>query len=489
MQFLFSMTHIRSRHGLIAAGVIASIVLFFGVVVFAAPTGVSIATEGPVDDDPVELVQTEAVASAQGPTPPTTLPVAGASSRDASEADVEPAPEVPLGDVYEVSSVDGWNSAVAAVQPGDTILLTATITTNLIYRGSRSDRQNATDGTAELPITITAADGVWIDPGDLNNRKPALDIDSTAHVHAVGLRVRNSQFGIRVLESFGSPEAPLLIADNVVESIGHAGIHVGGDLNDHAPSQHVRVEGNTVSRTGLTAPEFGEGVYLGYGSREWADRSSDLAVVNNEIFLTGAEAVDIKPGTRNVLVEGNLIHDLSPLRGGAISAHYVGTAPNPDPGTPGNVVIRDNRIWNVNLDGRAGSNDWAIWVGHGGVTIENNAIWGLRGDPGRTRAVRIRAIYDFGPHAIRIVDNVFWTATGWLAEGSPWAGDLVTASGNEGPAGAAGVDVPLDPHPSAPPIGSGGEADQGSGPGSALGFDTDGDDGDLPGWIDYEPGF
>lgn len=392
--------------------------------------------------------------------PPTTAPPPAAPS---------PPPPPPV--VHRVADASQWYAAVAAVKPGETIQLVATINQNLRYRGSRapSGKQDGPDGTAERPITITAAPDVWINPGTMTNRLPALDIIDTSHVHVVGVNVTNSQFGIRIQDSNGTPEAPLLVASNQVVDVGHAGIHIVGDLNSHDPSRHIRVEGNTVTRTGRTAAQFGEGIYLGYGSKEWVDGSSNLTVVNNHISFTTAEGIDIKPGTKNVLVEGNDIHDLSPLAGGAISAHYVGNNPNPDPATPANVTIRNNRIWNVNLDGRAGSNDWAIWVGHGGITIEGNAIWGLRNDPGRTRAIRIRALQDFGPHPIRIVDNIFWTSTGWLAEGSPSGAGVVKASGNQGPAGANGIEVALKPNAAVPPLGTGGTADNGAGPGSALG--------------------
>ncbi len=482
MRLLQLLTSVRTERGLLVAGTVIAVALLSGFLIRPAPTGNADQSGQTFDQNAI---------SAKAP--PSTTSVAGASSKEAEEeppdspttSTTQPAP-LPYT-IHEVPNVDAWAGAVAAAQPGDTILLTGNINREIQYRGSRfqPEKQQGADGTAELPITITAAEGVWIDPGNLNNRKPGLDVLYTSHVHVVGIRVRNSQFGIRVQYSNGSPEVPILVADNLVSDIGHAGIHVVGQLQSHEPSQYVRVENNVVTRTGLTAPEFGEGIYLGYGSREWVDLSSDIAVVGNDISFTTAEGIDVKPGTRNVLIEGNLIHDLSPVRGGAISAHYVDNAPNPDPGLNSNLLIRDNRIWNMNLDGRPGANDWAIWVGHGGVTIENNAIWGLRNDPNRTRAVRVRALHDFGPHPIRIVDNVFWTATGWLAEGSPSGANSVQAGGNRGPSGVPGIDVPISPDSNTPPLGSGGLADLGSGPGSSLGFQPTSDF--L--WAGFEPGF
>jgi Right handed beta helix region len=375
------------------------------------------------------------------------------------------------GKVHEVSNPDQWNTALAAAKPGDQIKLVATIYQTLEYRGEGNEpgKRNAADGTPSAPITITAANGVWIDPGNKSNNKPALDIMRAANVNVVGLRVRNSQFGIRILQSSGTTETPIIVAFNTVSDIGHAGIHIGG-FDSHIPSRYVRVEGNTVTRTGQTAAQYGEGIYLGYGGREWIDETSNVQVIGNEISYTTAEGIDIKPGVRHVMVENNQIHDLSPMLGGAISASYVGTAPNPKPGESIDVVLRRNRIWNVNLDGRGGSNDWAIWVGHGGVTVENNFVWGMRGDSGQTRAVRVRSPYDFGSFPIGIVNNIFWTAAGWVAEGSPSGAGLVRASGNKGPAGRPGIEVPISQAGGVPALGGGGAADSGGGPGSALGF-------------------
>ncbi len=433
-----------------------------------AATQIAMGAQSPPWTEPV---WTEGWALLGGPTAPTE-PAEPTPTAPPTTATPPPTAAASTGATHDVANASQWRAAVAAARPGDTIRLTASIGQPLQYRGPRASGSESigADGVAGRPITITAAPDVWIDPGNHRNVLGGLDVIGAAHVHVVGVRVRNSQFGIRLLEVSGTADAPVRVTNNQVVDIGHAGIHVAGDLSDHTPSRFVRVEGNVVRRTGRVEAAFGEGIYLGYGTREWVDRTSDIVVVGNRISHTAAEGIDIKPGTRNITVAGNSIHDLSPINGGAISVHYVGVSPNPDPGTPSNVVVSRNRIWNHNLDNRGGSNDWAIWVGHGGVTIERNAVWGLRNDPGSVRAVRVRGLHDFGPHPIRIVDNIFWTAAGWMAEGNPSGAGSVQASGNRGPAGAVGVEVPIEPGPGVPALGAGGTADSGAGPGSALGF-------------------
>jgi hypothetical protein len=90
-----------------------------------------------------------------------------------------------------------------------------------------------------------------------------------------------------------------------------------------------------------------------------------------------------------------------------------------------------------------------------------------------TMAVRVRGLQDFGPHPIRIVNNVFWTTNGWMAVAEPSGAGNVAASGNRGPSGTPGVEVALSPGGAVPPVGTGGAADAGGGPGSAFGpWDT-----------------
>ncbi|MEZ5406746.1 MAG: right-handed parallel beta-helix repeat-containing protein [Acidimicrobiales bacterium] len=406
-----------------------------------------------------------------GPTPE-----AGRDEADARGAPAaDPVAPVGAGTTREVRSLADWDLAVASAQPGDVLRLRSDIPGRLVYQGGHDGSGGpGPDGTAQAPIVITADPGVWIDPGNQSSGQGALDVIAADHVHVVGVSVRNAQFGIRCLQCRGSDDQPVRIAANRVTLTGHAGIHVGGHWASHAPSSWVVVEDNVVDLTGRTAATYGEGIYLGYGGAEWVDTTGDVTVRGNDISQTGAEGIDIKPGTRDITVDGNAIHDLAPLNGGAISAHYVNLVPNPHPGQLDAVTVRANRIWNLNLGGTPGSNDWAIWVGHGGVDVVENWIWGLRADPASARAVRIRATQDFGPHPIRIRDNVLWTARGWVAEGQPSGAANVAASGNRGVEPASSelvVDASGFPGP-VPAIGTGGTADAGAGPGSGLGWSS-----------------
>ncbi len=343
------------------------------------------------------------------------------------------------GEVRKVGSLEEWEQAVASAEPGDELRLVSTINAVLPYRGDLG----APSGTPSSPIVITAEPGVWIDPGDPDNSKPALDIRSVRHVWVDGVQVRGSQFGIRYLAAGGSPETPARVQNSVVTDIGDACVQLSADPEDWEVSSYILVESNDISRCGTVTPRFGEGIYIGYGKTQWIDETHDITVRSNEIYDLGSEALDIKTGSRNIVVEDNFIHDVGGIRGGVISAHYA-VDPNPSPNELDLVVIRRNRIWNVNLDNRPESNDWAIWVGHGGVQITENRIWNLRNVSG-ARAIRVRAEADFGDHPITIKDNVLWAPVGWEAAGNPSGSHLVDARGNVGPAGSEGIEQTFKP--------------------------------------------
>ncbi len=393
------------------------------------------------------------------------------SSQDRIDAPVPSAAAQTGPQTFLVASPSDWTAATQNARPGDTIRLTATINQPLTYRGTSDGSGTAASGTAEQPITITADPGVWIDPGDTSNGKVGLDVIYADHIWVDGVSIRNSQFGLRLIQVEGSAASPVRISNNTVTLTGHSGIIVTGKIETSMSSHYILVENNVVSDTGQTAPVFGEGIYIGYGRTEWLDESSDVVIRGNDISRTGSEGIDIKTGTRNILVQGNRIHDLAPINGGAISAHYSSGAVNPKPDEADTITIVDNLIWNQNLDRVPGANDWAIWVGHGGVEISRNRIWGLSGDGNRARAVRVRSFSDFGPYPITITDNIFWTAQGWVAEGTPSGEGLVQASGNIGAVAAGGttvVDASYFPG-SVPALGEASTADSGSGPGSAFG--------------------
>ncbi len=432
------MTHLRSRP--LAAAAVAAFIVILVVTLWPREVAHQVASVDPqlgsADSSEEPSVTLEIETSDD---PPTAVGESGVGA--GARASVEEfSPFLAFGgELREISSVADWERALANARPGDELRLVSNIGSVLLYDGD----DGAPSGTASSPIVITADPDIWIDPGNPNNQKPALDIRSVRHVWVHDVRVRGSQFGIRFLGAGGSDETPARIQNSVVTDIGDACVHIGAVPDVWQVSSHVIVESNDISGCGSENPRFGEGVYIGYGKTQWIDETHDITVRGNEIYELGSEALDIKTGSRNIIVEDNLIRDVGGINGGVISAHYA-VDPNPKPGELDSIVIRRNRIWNVNLDNRPESNDWAIWVGHGGVQVLENRIWNLR-DVSSARAIRVRAEADFGDHPITIEDNVLWARVGWEATGNPSGSDLIDASGNVGPAGSSGVEETFAP--------------------------------------------
>jgi hypothetical protein len=369
---------------------------------------------------------------------------------------------------FRVATAARFQIAVTKARPGDTIRITRTITAPLNYQGSKAGPQagNGRSGRSGSPIVITADPGVWIDPGNVSNGDAALDIAFVNHIHVVDVRVRNSQFGIRFQNVAGSRTHPVMVANNTITEIGEVGMPVIGDYMKYRPSRFFEIVGNSISRTGKKAG-FGEGIYLGTGAIAWVDKTSDIAIRDNEIFEIPSEAIDIKPMTRRITVERNRIHDIWPHNSAAIMAIYTNGAPNPRVDIHSEIVVRDNRIWNINLADVPSANDRAIWVGHGGVEVTGNVIWGMRDDQAYAEAIVVYSPAPFGPHPVVIRDNVLWARGGMEIQ----SGDAqVERSGNVGPRGSANVRA-VNPSYFVGPIpehGTASSADSGAGPGSAF---------------------
>jgi hypothetical protein len=93
----------------------------------------------------------------------------------------------------------------------------------------------------------------------------------------------------------------------LVTSMGDEAIHLRRTSTGNA------VVGNTVRDTGLLKPKFGEGIYIGSAKSNWCrltacgpDRSDGNVIEGNDIAGTTAEAVDIKEGTSDGVLRGNV---------------------------------------------------------------------------------------------------------------------------------------------------------------------------------------
>jgi hypothetical protein len=154
-----------------------------------------------------------------------------------------------------------------------------------------------------------------------------------------------------------------------VHHVGQEGIGVKQN------SDHVTIQNCTIHDTGRwTDRRFpnGEGIYIGTSSSGPKDNTGFTVVRDNTIYNTTDEAVELKPGTHDALVEGNTIHDVVlPQFGASVGAIELNQAIIPRvqewPSNP-NHVVRNNLVHNTSTAIRAGT----------GSSVYNNVIYGVR---------------------------------------------------------------------------------------------------------------
>lgn len=297
------------------------------------------------------------------------LPV-GLAVEPAAAADSTCGPYKPLapagGVVRSVSNQKELNAALAAARPGDVINLTGGVYSRIDYQLDQGHRS----GTASAPIVIQAAAGATpiIDAGDNGNpsRRFAVSIIRSAHVIVRGLEIRNGVFG-----ALSRGSASITFEHNHIHHLGQVGVATGGaeTATGYEPSSDTVIRCNRIHHTGMLDHEFGEGVYVGTGGTGAVDRTSGVLIEGNEIHSIANEAVDVKRFTTDVTIRHNLIHDITPYYGGAISLGL-----NKNNWGPADYLVEYNRIWNVSSGLHYAQ---AIAVAHGPTVIRNNLIWNV----------------------------------------------------------------------------------------------------------------
>jgi hypothetical protein len=216
------------------------------------------------------------------------------------------------------------------------------------------------DGTAEAPTTVIA----W--PGET----PVFDHNDTAggghslnHLNYFtlsGLTLRELQAGLYVYAGCSN----VVVSNMTVHTVGQAGIYVRQD------SYNITVADCFVHNTGLSG-NFGEGIYVGTGDNPGdMDNTHHVTVIGCTVSNALCEGIEIKAGTHDIIVDGNLLIECNQdpqagggAGGGAIEVNENGTY-NYYAGSQ-NHIIRNNTIRDTEIGIRAGC--------HG--LYYNNIIW------------------------------------------------------------------------------------------------------------------
>jgi len=230
----------------------------------------------------------EVTAAGSAPAAPT-VPAAPAPSK--------PAPASGSGSgsagTVAVSTAVGLKSALAAAKPGQTIALAD---------GTYTGKFEATaSGTAGAPITLTGSSAAVLSTGSVGSGY-ALHLTGS-YWRVSGLTVATAAKGI-VLD--GSTHTVISGVD--VGTIGQEGVHFRAGSSDGV------IENSRVHNTGVTSPQFGEGVYIGSAKSNWAsvmgsastpDASDRVTVRGNTISSTPGEGIDVKEGSTGGTITGN----------------------------------------------------------------------------------------------------------------------------------------------------------------------------------------
>ena len=223
-------------------------------------------------------VNTEAPANSAAPTvvPPSTQP----SATQPVNTNVETSAQL-------VEALD-------AATPGTTIHLA-----DGVYTASRQITINRSCTQAK-PCTLVGGRGAVLDGGGASGHY-GLYVQNANYWTIQGVRVTNGSKGVVADNS-----QHITINDVEVDYIGDEGIHLRALTSDSV------VENSYVHDTGLTAPQYGEGIYVGSSASNWETYSGGVPdacdrdqILNNTIARTGAENIDIKEGTVGGLISGN----------------------------------------------------------------------------------------------------------------------------------------------------------------------------------------
>ena len=207
------------------------------------------------------------------------------------------------GDAIYCSTVDQLRTAMIDVQPGDEIVLEegTVFQANDGLSGLGAHFSSSVDGTISNRITIRSADP---------NNRATLRGEDFRHLHVFrlfgshwtirDLIITHAQKGITVDQALD-----VHIIDCEVTGVGMEAIHIRDGSKD------ALIENCFIHHTGLSSPQYGEGVYIGTDKGRWGDYDEDVSgtVVRGCTIgpNVGAEAFDIKEGTSDTIIEYNVV--------------------------------------------------------------------------------------------------------------------------------------------------------------------------------------
>jgi hypothetical protein len=241
--------------------------------------------------------------------------------------------------------------AVNHISPGDTMYVKAGTYNENLYISGLVGSENEVTQIKAYPGHEVILRGNGINTGRVK-------ITESSYLTFEGFKVTHYNQGIFI--EGGSDH--ITIRDCTVFAVGQDAVHVRQN------SSYILLEGNIIYDTDLYIHN-GEGFYIGTGSAGPKDNTHHVTVRNNLIHDVGDEGIELKPGTHDCIIEGNIIYNA--VVGRTWGAIEVGEsvlgeqewASNP------NHVIRNNIVHDVMTGIRVGT----------GSTVYNNVIYDVEG--------------------------------------------------------------------------------------------------------------
>jgi hypothetical protein len=194
----------------------------------------------------------------------------------------------------EVATVSQLAASLTNARPGDLILLA-----DGTYVGHF---KTTISGTASSPIVLCGTRAAVINGGKTSGGGFALTVQAS-YWTLDGFTVTNTHQGVR----FQGTQSGVIRRLNI-NTVGQEAISLKGFAKNNL------VEENTIFNTGLSIPEYGEGIYLGSAPSQWCtwsncqpDRTDYNTVRRNTIGpYVRSELIDAKEGTAFNRIEDNV---------------------------------------------------------------------------------------------------------------------------------------------------------------------------------------
>lgn len=258
-------------------------------------------------------------------------------------------------------------NGITCLASGDTLLVK-----NGTYRGGFTI--TGPSGTASAHTIIAAYPGhaPILDNGSISNGRMKIT-GGCSYIVFRGFTITRHAQGLHIDDDDATGVACTnIIVDAItVHDVGQEGIMFRSGTGT-APRNSI-LKNSTVYNTGMLRTLNGEGIYIGHSSR--MDRTNGVTLLNNKVYNTQDECIELKGDSYNIIVDGNNIHNCHTPgssygnTGGAIEIDE----PRNFTSNP-NHIIRNNIIHDLVF--KSSYTKRAIRVGTG-ATIYNNIIYNI----------------------------------------------------------------------------------------------------------------